>query len=233
MARPDDGRHRQHRQGDDRNNSVRTVAKAPLDKLPDPQLFDPTSFAAADAAQGLAGAGVPFTILENYDRTLLTKSFSVSADGKTIEAWEAARNSSSARAIRAGLDADPAREFASLRDKVRSLKANQCIITAPLPGTAPTRQLVFKEQWEALSPDKRDLAGDGLVYRGAGCFAYPPGQPALFAFDVDTKDWPPEIREKYQQAGGLFQAILPAIDPQFASAGFYARPSSSPASGTR
>ena len=78
----------------------------------------------------------------------LTKSFSASADGRTIDEWEAARNSSSARAIRAGLDPDPTRTFTSLQAKVRSLKQNQCLITAPLPGTAPTRQVVFKEQWE-------------------------------------------------------------------------------------
>jgi len=192
-----------------------------------PQPFDAASFAVADAAQGLAGGGLQFTVVENYDGKLLTKSFWVSADGKSIEVGDAARNSWSARVIRAGLDADPAREFASLRDKIRTLEAKQAVITAPMPGTAPTRQLVFKEQWAALPPDQRDLAGDGPVYRGAGCFTYLPDQPALLELDVDTKDWPDAIQEKHRQAGGLLQAILPAIDQQFASAGFYARPSSS------
>ncbi len=195
------------------------------DSMNQPRPFDAASFAAADADQDLAGAGVPFTVLENFDGRLLTKGFSASADGKAIDILGAARNSSSARAIRAGLD--PAREFTSLRDKVRSLKSNQCIITAPLPGSADTRQVLFKEQWEALPPGKRDLAGDGAVYRGRECFTYPAGQPALLELDEDTKDWPDAIQEKHRQAGGLFQAVLPAIDPQFKSAGYYAKPSSS------
>jgi hypothetical protein len=189
--------------------------------------FDATSFAAADAAQGLAGDGVQFTVIENVDGRLLTKSFSASADGRTIDAWEAARNSSSARAIRAGLDPDPTREIFSLQAKVRSLKPNQCLITAPLPGTARTRQVIFKDQWDALPPGERDLASDGPLYRGTTCFAYPPGQPAIFELDVDTKDWPDAIRDKQHQAGGLLRHVLPVIDRQFASAGCYARPSCS------
>ena len=197
-----------------------------LDLMSRPKPFDAGSFAAADAAQGLAGDGVPFTVIENCDGQWLTKSFSASADGRTIEAWEAARNSSLARAICAGLDADRAHTFASLRTKVGLLRSNQCLVTAPLPGTAPTRQVIFKDKWERLPTGERDLAGDGPIYRGSECFAYPPGKPGLLELDLDVKDWPAEIRKKQHEAGGLFRALLQA-DPQLATAGYYIRPSSS------
>lgn len=157
--------------------------------------------------------GLSFTIVwSRGDR--LTKAYKLEKNGKL--ASEPAPPLSSGIATRIDLKGEPSAMAAALAGHLQALGSDKAIIPAPPPAGRDSWPLVKK----AEIGDREDV-----VARSPDYFRAPAG-PALFALDLDLKDYPQSIRDKLREAGGL-SAVLASVFPGFADAACVTRPSAS------
>ena len=146
---------------------------------------------------------VAFTILES-DETL-TKSFRPDPPNRPKSIGKGAFSSGSA--TRVTLVGDAMAVLRRLAGRLCDLSTSQAVMMVPPP--------LGQDRWRIVT--KAQLADHpGCITRSREHFPAVPGR-ALLALDFDTRGYPPHIRERIKQAGGL-SAALAEVFPAFRSA---------------
>jgi hypothetical protein len=157
---------------------------------------------------------IEITVLAKTEGSLLTKRISINPDGSLCSDGSACIMSSGAaeRAIFDGLDG-----FAAC---ISGLRPHEAIALGALRDDLPARvRIVTKDKLNGHdAPD--------LIARTGNHIAYRPGQSALALVDFDTKGMPDAVKQRIEQLGGFWPALV-AVLPELKSVGSVFRRSTS------
>lgn len=132
-----------------------------------------------------------------------TKTITINADGSPNKAARGSLYLGMAR--RTEFKGTPRQALASLGARLEGLTSNEVLILAP--HSYPSAEVTLRTK------DEIKPGVNGFIARTPVFFPLTPG-PSFFFKDIDTKEFPPEIRAKVEAAGGLtgaFQSVLPAF----------------------
>lgn len=172
---------------------------------PDFDVDDAGSTASQDNAKTDSSAQALFEIV-GFAKTggPLTKTISLSLDGKLVSDGSACRMSSGT-ALRIAFTSDI--QFAELIDR---LDPHEAIGLGALRSDLPdTVRIVTKRRLSEL--ERNGGADPDVISRTSDMIGYCAGQPALALIDVDTKGMPADIRARVDAAGGFWPAIASAV----------------------
>jgi hypothetical protein len=147
-------------------------------------------------------------------KSLLTKSYKISADGSPTKDKEPNLPNGSAKRHRLKL-ATWHQEFAAL---LGSLKSTECLILGKMRAPGDEHPIVTRASLTASNKPK------GAITRTTDNFSYEPGAPAIFGLDFDAKDIPDPLRDRLEKAGGI-RAVLDKMLPGFPGIALVQRPS--------
>ncbi len=135
----------------------------------------------------------------------LTKTLSLSADGKIIKAGKVSLYNGTAKRI--SVSGTPTEIMERLASQLKELTSRQVIICAPPPPG--------KDEWPLTTRSEVGLK-PGSIARTKENFQ-PAAGPALLALDFDTAEFPPDLLAKLEAIGTLSNALASAY-PAFATA---------------
>jgi hypothetical protein len=147
-------------------------------------------------------------------KSLLTKSYKISADGSPTKAKEPNLPNGSAKRHRLKL-ATWHQEFAAL---LGALEPTECLILGKMRALGDERPIVTRANLTASNKP------NGAITRTTDNFSYEPGAPAIFGLDFDAKDIPDPLRDRLEKAGGI-RAVLDKMLPGFPGIALVQRPS--------
>jgi hypothetical protein len=147
----------------------------------------------------------------------LSKRLSIDAEGRLVKDSSACWMSEGKARVHA-LNAD--QPFGALAGVIFSLKSHQALAMGTIAGLQPEQPV------KVVTKAKLD-GQENTIARDRDHVVFEPDQPAMVLLDYDTDGMPGPVRERIEEAGGVFEALEKHVWPELARAGRVERASTS------